>query len=203
MPSRCWWRWTRSLAVKHVCSGPHGEITELCRKVVREQSRPRCRAAVGYTRSHRYVCVPTRRGFQSLRPGADKAGTRGRRPFTPRSPGSGKHAHHPGSHGPGRESGDALFGGAKTVRSCCTSPRRRSIRGVPPFPLMHVDTRWKFQAMYRFRDEMARESGMDLIVYVNPEGVDKDINPFDHGSSLHTDVMKTSRAEAGSGSIWF
>ena len=62
---------------------------------------------------------------------------------------------------------------------------------VPPFPLMHVDTRWKFQAMYRFRDEMARQSGMDLIVYVNPEGVDKDINPFDHGSALHTDVMKT------------
>ncbi len=62
---------------------------------------------------------------------------------------------------------------------------------VPPFPLMHVDTRWKFQAMYRFRDEMARLSGMELIVHVNPEGVDKNINPFDHGSALHTDIMKT------------
>jgi len=62
---------------------------------------------------------------------------------------------------------------------------------VPPFPLMHVDTRWKFQAMYQFRDEMVRESGMELIVYINPEGVQKDINPFDHGSALHTDVMKT------------
>ena len=62
---------------------------------------------------------------------------------------------------------------------------------VPPFPLMHVDTRWKFQAMYRFRDEMARLSGMELIVHVNPEGVDKNINPFDHGSVLHTDIMKT------------
>jgi len=62
---------------------------------------------------------------------------------------------------------------------------------APPFPLMHVDTRWKFQAMYQFRDEMARESGMELIVYINPEGVEKDINPFDHGSALHTDVMKT------------
>ena len=61
----------------------------------------------------------------------------------------------------------------------------------PPFPLMHVDTRWKFQAMYEFRDQMAREIGMDLIVHINPEGVEKDINPFDHGSSLHTDVMKT------------
>ncbi len=61
----------------------------------------------------------------------------------------------------------------------------------PPFPLMHVDTRWKFQAMYDFRDQMAQEIGMDLIVHINPEGVEKDINPFDHGSALHTDVMKT------------
>lgn len=61
----------------------------------------------------------------------------------------------------------------------------------PPFPLMHVDTRWKFQAMYEFRDMMAEESGMDLIVHTNPEGVEKNINPFDHGSALHTDIMKT------------
>ncbi len=61
----------------------------------------------------------------------------------------------------------------------------------PPFPLMHVDTRWKFQAMYDFRDMMAKESGMELIVHINPEGVKKNINPFDHGSALHTDVMKT------------
>ncbi len=61
----------------------------------------------------------------------------------------------------------------------------------PPFPLMHIDTRWKFQAMYEFRDQMAREIGMELIVHINPEGVEKDMNPFDHGSALHTDVMKT------------
>ena len=61
----------------------------------------------------------------------------------------------------------------------------------PPFPLMHVDTRWKFKAMYAFRDAMAQEVGMDLIVHINPEGVEKDINPFDHGSALHTDIMKT------------
>ena len=61
----------------------------------------------------------------------------------------------------------------------------------PPFPLMHVDTRWKFQAMYDFRDYMAKESGMDLIVHINPEGVAKNINPFDNGSAIHTDVMKT------------
>ena len=61
----------------------------------------------------------------------------------------------------------------------------------PPFPLLHVDTRWKFEAMYDFRDYMARESGMDLLVHINPEGVAKNINPFDHGSALHTDIMKT------------
>ena len=61
----------------------------------------------------------------------------------------------------------------------------------PPFPLMHVDTRWKFQDMYKFRDTVAENTGMDLIVHINPDGVEKNINPFDHGSSLHTDVMKT------------
>ncbi len=61
----------------------------------------------------------------------------------------------------------------------------------PPFPLLHVDTRWKFQEMYLFRDYMASESGMDLLVHVNPEAIEKDINPFDHGSALHTDITKT------------
>jgi sulfate adenylyltransferase subunit 2 len=61
----------------------------------------------------------------------------------------------------------------------------------PPFPLLHVDTRWKFQEMYLFRDMVARESGMKLLVHVNPEAVEKGINPFDHGSALHTDITKT------------
>lgn len=62
---------------------------------------------------------------------------------------------------------------------------------LPPFPLLHVDTRWKFQEMYRFRDNMARTSGMELLVYINPEAIAKNINPFDHGSALHTDITKT------------
>jgi len=60
----------------------------------------------------------------------------------------------------------------------------------PPFPLLHVDTTWKFKAMYEMRDRMARESGMDLIVHRNPEAEARGINPFDHGS-LHTDMWKT------------
>ena len=60
----------------------------------------------------------------------------------------------------------------------------------PPFPLLHVDTTWKFQAMYELRDRMARESGMELIVYQNPEAKERGINPFDHGP-LHTDMWKT------------
>ncbi len=61
----------------------------------------------------------------------------------------------------------------------------------PPFPLLHVDTGWKFKAMYEMRDRMARETGMELLVHMNPEGVEKGINPFDHGSAVHTDIMKT------------
>ena len=60
----------------------------------------------------------------------------------------------------------------------------------PPFPLLHVDTTWKFKAMYEMRDRMARESGMELLVHHNPEAVEKGINPFDHGP-LHTDLWKT------------
>lgn len=63
--------------------------------------------------------------------------------------------------------------------------------GKPPFPLLHIDTRWKFREMYTFRDRIAAESGMDLIVHVNQEGVARGINPIDHGSGVHTDVMKT------------
>ena len=61
----------------------------------------------------------------------------------------------------------------------------------PPFPLLHVDTRWKFREMYTFRDQMVRETGVELLVHINPEGVEKDINPFTHGSAIHTDIMKT------------
>ena len=63
--------------------------------------------------------------------------------------------------------------------------------GTPPFPLLHVDTRWKFQDMYEFRDRMVRESGLQLLVHINPEAIEKNINPFDHGSALHTDITKT------------
>jgi sulfate adenylyltransferase subunit 2 len=62
---------------------------------------------------------------------------------------------------------------------------------TPPFPLLHVDTTWKFRAMYEFRDAVAKRLGLELIVYVNQEGLARGINPFTHGSRLHTDVMKT------------
>ena len=69
--------------------------------------------------------------------------------------------------------------------------RKAFFPAPPPFPLLHVDTTWKFRAMYEFRDRMARESGMKLIVYHNPEARKLGINPFEHGSSLHTDMWKT------------
>lgn len=61
----------------------------------------------------------------------------------------------------------------------------------PPFPLLHVDTTWKFRDMYALRDRMAAESGMDLLVYRNAEAEAQGINPFDHGSAVHTDLWKT------------
>jgi sulfate adenylyltransferase subunit 2 len=69
--------------------------------------------------------------------------------------------------------------------------RKAFFPAPPPFPLLHVDTTWKFRAMYEFRDRMAAESGMKLIVYQNPEAQKLGINPFEHGSSLHTDMWKT------------
>jgi sulfate adenylyltransferase subunit 2 len=60
----------------------------------------------------------------------------------------------------------------------------------PPFPLLHVDTTWKFKAMYALREKAARDAGMELLVYQNPEAIARGINPFDHGS-LHTDMWKT------------
>jgi len=62
---------------------------------------------------------------------------------------------------------------------------------VPPFPLLHVDTTWKFRDMYAHRERMARESGMQLLVHVNEEGLREGVSPVTHGSSYHTDVMKT------------
>ena len=61
----------------------------------------------------------------------------------------------------------------------------------PPFPIMHIDTMWKFSEMIEFRDKMAEDLGLELIVHINPEGKQMGMNPFKHGSSKHTDVMKT------------
>ena len=60
-----------------------------------------------------------------------------------------------------------------------------------PFPLLHLDTTWKFKEMIAFRDRMAKEHGFQLLVHTNPEGLANGINPFDHGSSRYTDIMKT------------
>jgi sulfate adenylyltransferase subunit 2 len=68
--------------------------------------------------------------------------------------------------------------------------RKAFFPSPPPFPLLHVDTTWKFKAMYQLRDRIARESGMELIVHHNPEALARGINPFDHGT-LHTDLWKT------------
>ncbi|OUR64449.1 sulfate adenylyltransferase small subunit, partial [Bermanella sp. 47_1433_sub80_T6] len=69
--------------------------------------------------------------------------------------------------------------------------RKAFAPGIPPFPLMHVDTLWKFKEMIEFRDQMAEKSGMELLVHTNPEGIEQGVGPFTHGSGKHTDIMKT------------
>ena len=69
--------------------------------------------------------------------------------------------------------------------------RKAFAPGKIPFPLLHVDTTWKFKEMIEFRDQMAKEHGFELLVHKNPDGIAMDINPFVHGSAKHTDVMKT------------
>lgn len=63
--------------------------------------------------------------------------------------------------------------------------------GKIPFPLLHVDTKWKFREMIEFRDQRAKDLGFDLVVHSNPEGIEMNISPFTHGSKVHTDIMKT------------
>ena len=69
--------------------------------------------------------------------------------------------------------------------------RKAFFPALPPFPLLHVDTRWKFEEMYLFRDHTVQAHGMDLLVHINPEAIARNINPFDHGFALHTDITKT------------
>ncbi len=73
----------------------------------------------------------------------------------------------------------------------------------PPFPLLHVDTTWKFRAMYELRDTVAERYGVDLIVYQNPECVERGINPVTHGSALHTDLWKTEGLKQALGKYGF
>lgn len=69
--------------------------------------------------------------------------------------------------------------------------RKAFFPGPPPFPLLHVDTTWKFRSMYELRDRAAAQAGMDLLVWQNPDAKARGINPFDHGSAVHTDLWKT------------
>jgi sulfate adenylyltransferase subunit 2 len=73
----------------------------------------------------------------------------------------------------------------------------------PPFPLMHVDTTWKFREMIEFRDSIARDYGFDLLIYTNQDGIKQGISPFTHGSALYTDVMKTEGLKQALGKYKF
>jgi sulfate adenylyltransferase subunit 2 len=84
-----------------------------------------------------------------------------------------------------------LFSGGKDSAVLLHLARKAFFPSPPPFPLLHVDTTWKFAEMYAFRDEAAAEAGMRLVVHANPEAAKAGINPFDHGPARHTDLWKT------------
>ncbi|MGZ8997719.1 MAG: sulfate adenylyltransferase subunit CysD, partial [Allosphingosinicella sp.] len=84
-----------------------------------------------------------------------------------------------------------LFSAGKDSAVMLHLARKAFFPMPPPFPLLHVDTGWKFREMYRLRDESAAEAGMALIVHRNPEAEAQGINPFDHGSAYHTEIWKT------------
>ena len=84
-----------------------------------------------------------------------------------------------------------LFSGGKDSCVMLHLARKTFFPARPPFPLLHVDTGWKFAELYRLRDALAEEAGLDLIVHRNPEAEARGINPFDHGATLHTELWKT------------
>ena len=84
-----------------------------------------------------------------------------------------------------------LFSAGKDSAVMLHLARKAFFPAPPPFPLLHVDTAWKFREMYAFRDRAAAQAGMDLLVWRNPEAEAKGINPFDHGPTVHTDLWKT------------
>jgi len=84
-----------------------------------------------------------------------------------------------------------LFSGGKDSCVMLHLARKAFYPARPPFPLLHVDTGWKFAELYRLRDRLAAEAGMELIVHRNPEAEARGINPFDHGATLHTELWKT------------
>ena len=90
-----------------------------------------------------------------------------------------------------RERPVMLFSGGKDSAVMLHLARKAFFPALPPFPLLHVDTMWKFAEMYAFRDAAAQAAGMALIVHRNPEADTQGINPFDHGASVHTDLWKT------------
>ena len=84
-----------------------------------------------------------------------------------------------------------LFSGGKDSVAMLHLARKAFFPARPPFPLLHVDTSWKFAELYALRDRLAAEAGMDLIVHRNPEAEARGINPFDHGAAVHTELWKT------------
>lgn len=167
---------------------PDGEVTALCRKLIREDGGHQWMSQSGHAMTLALTAYRDAQVFVTY-PETPTASVEGEMTHLDRLEAESIHIMR--EVAAQAENPVMLYSVGKDSSVMLHLARKAFYPSPPPFPLMHVDTRWKFQAMYDFRDAMAKEVGMELIVHINPEGIEKDINPFDHGSALHTDVMKT------------
>ena len=180
--------------LEHLCPDksalffPDGEVTALCRKLVAEDGSHQWMSPSGHSMTLALTAYRDPQVFMTY-PETSAAGVEGEMTHLDRREAESIHIMR--EVAAQAENPVMLYSVGKDSSVMLHLARKAFYPSPPPFPLMHVDTRWKFQAMYDFRDAMAKEVGMELIVHINPEGIEKDINPFDHGSALHTDVMKT------------
>ncbi len=180
--------------LEHLCPDksalffPDGQVTALCRKLVAEDGGHQWMSPTGHSMTLALTAYRDPQVFMTY-PETSTAGVEGEMTHLDRLEAESIHIMR--EVAAQAENPVMLYSVGKDSSVMLHLARKAFYPSPPPFPLMHVDTRWKFQAMYDFRDAMAKEVGMELIVHINPEGIEKDINPFDHGSALHTDVMKT------------
>lgn len=162
---------------KPIAVFPHGELVGVMRSMASSQDIQLCRHA------YQPAALPT------LEPGTHRPTNRTCTPQLKRLEAESIHIIREAVAEAGKPV--MLYSAGKDSDVMLHLLRKAFYPSPPPLPLLHIDTHWKFQETYLFRDLVARKSAMELLVYSNPQALEKQINPFDHGSTLHTQITKT------------